>query len=81
MTSFLAERGLTVRATKSRTVHRDEGFDFLGFNIRRYGGKLLIKPQKEKVQRHLSRIREVLKRNKQATQEHIIQLLNPIITG
>jgi len=81
LTSFLAERGLTVSATKSRIAHRDEGFNFLGFNIRRYGGKLLIKPQKEKVQRHLGQIREVLKRNKQVTQEHIIQLLNPIITG
>ena len=32
-------------------VHLDEGFDFLGFNVRRYGQKLLIKPSDGAVRR------------------------------
>jgi hypothetical protein len=31
---------------KTRIVHAETGFDFLGFNVRRYrSGKLLIKPK------------------------------------
>jgi hypothetical protein len=31
---------------KTRIVRLDDGADFLGFNVRRYRGKLLIKPGK-----------------------------------
>jgi RNA-directed DNA polymerase len=43
---FLKERGLTLSEEKTRITHIDEGFDFLGFNIRKYKGKLLTKPSK-----------------------------------
>lgn len=46
---WLSERGLEISAEKTRIVHIDDGFDFLGFNPRQYKGKLLIKPQKGKV--------------------------------
>ena len=50
MTAFLASRGLELSAAKTRIVHIDDGFDFLGFNIRRFSnGKLLVRPQKEKL--------------------------------
>ena len=54
---FLAHRGLSLSPEKTRITHIDEGFDFLGMNVRKYGGKLLIKPAKAKVQRFLRRLR------------------------
>jgi RNA-directed DNA polymerase len=43
---FLQERGLTFSEEKTHITHINEGFDFLGFNLRKYKGKLLIKPSK-----------------------------------
>ena len=34
---FLRERGLELSQEKTRIVHIEEGFDFLGANIRKYG--------------------------------------------
>jgi RNA-directed DNA polymerase len=45
----LKQRGLELKEEKTRIVKVEKGFDFLGFNIRTYKGKCLIKPQKEKV--------------------------------
>ena len=44
LTEFLAERGLSLSEEKTMITNISEGFDFLGFNIRKYNGKLLIKP-------------------------------------
>ena len=46
LAAWLAPRGLAFNEDKTRVVTLDEGFDFLGFNVRRYHGKLLIKPSK-----------------------------------
>ena len=46
LAQWLAPRGLTFNEDKTRVVTLSEGFDFLGFNVRRYRGKLLIKPSK-----------------------------------
>jgi RNA-directed DNA polymerase len=79
--NFLAERGLTLSPEKTKVVHIDEGFDFLGWNVRKYGGKLMIKPSKKNVTAFLDNIRDIVKENKQATQESLIILLNPKIRG
>ena len=42
--SFLAERGLQLSQEKTLVTHIEQGFDFLGQNVRKYNGKLLIKP-------------------------------------
>ena len=34
--TFLAERGLSLNPDKKTIVNLNEGFDFLGFNVRRY---------------------------------------------
>ena len=47
LTEFLAQRGLTLSQEKTRITHITDGFDFLGFNIRKYNGKLLIKPSRK----------------------------------
>jgi RNA-directed DNA polymerase len=41
---FLLERGLYLSKEKTHIVHINQGFNFLGQNIRKYGNKLLIKP-------------------------------------
>ena len=45
--NFLKERGLTLSVEKTKITHIEEGFDFLGWNFRKYDGKLLIKPSKK----------------------------------
>ena len=45
----MAERGLKLSETKTRIVHVDDGFDFLGFTVRRYRGVVLTRPQKAKL--------------------------------
>ena len=61
--AFLKERGLELSEEKTRITHIDDGFDFLGFNVRKYAGKLLIKPSKAAVKRFLDDIRELIKAN------------------
>lgn len=78
---WLAERGLELNEEKTRIVHMDEGFDFLGFNVRRYKGKLLIKPQREKVLAKLREIKKWLSSHKQTSQDKVIKHLNPILWG
>ena len=78
---FLAERGLVLSPEKTKITHIKDGFDFLGWNIRKYSGKLLMKPSKANVKAHLDKIREVIKANKSATQANLIRLLNPIVRG
>lgn len=78
---FLAERGLILSPEKTKITHISEGFDFLGWNFRKYNGKLLIKPSKANVKAHLDKIREVIKGNKTAKQANLIGLLNPILRG
>jgi len=78
---FLSERGLTLSEEKTVVTHIDEGFDFLGCNIRKYNGKYLAKPSKKNMKAITAKIRAVIKRNHAATQENLIGLLNPIIRG
>ncbi len=78
---FLAERGLVLSPEKTKITHIGDGFDFLGWSIRKYGGKLLMKPSKANVKAHLDKIREVIKGNKTAKQENLIRLLNPVLRG
>lgn len=78
---FLKERGLALSPEKTKIVHIEEGFDFLGWNVRSYDGKLLIKPAKKNVQTFLRKIRGEIKQRKQAKQEDVIYKLNPIIRG
>ncbi len=78
---FLAERGLELSLEKTKITHINEGFDFLGFNIRKYRGKLLIKPAKKCVTAFLGKIRQLIKSQKTATTAKLIGQLNPKING
>ncbi|MTF40235.1 group II intron reverse transcriptase/maturase [Cyanobacterium aponinum] len=78
---WLSERGLEISTEKTRIVHIDNGFNFLGFNLRQYKGKLLIKPQKEKVLTFCKKIGKTLSEMKAWTQEDVITKLNPLLRG
>ncbi|WP_262964258.1 group II intron reverse transcriptase/maturase [Methylobacter psychrophilus] len=78
---FLGERGLVLSPEKTKITHIKKGFDFLGWNIRKYDDKLLIKPSKSNVEAHLGKIRGVIKDNKTAKQANLIKMLNPILRG
>ena len=78
---FLEERGLALSEEKTLITHIDKGFDFLGFNIRKYKGKLLTMPQKKKVNSFTQKVYKVIESNKAVSQEMLINLLNPIISG
>lgn len=78
---WLALRGLVLNDEKTRIVSVHEGFDFLGFNIRHYRGKCLIKPQRKKVVLFLERIRKWLKTHRAVSAEMVIRHLNPLLNG
>ncbi len=79
--TFLKERGLQLSEEKTVITHIDDGFDFLGKNIRKYNGKLLIKPSKTSVKSFLRKVRDIIKSNKSTRQEVLIHKLNPVIRG
>jgi RNA-directed DNA polymerase len=81
LSAWLAPRGLTFNEDKTRVVHLDEGFDFLGFNVRRYRDKLLIKPSKAAVQRHRKRLAAEVRALRGANAAAVITRLTPIIRG
>lgn len=78
---FLTERGLQLSEEKTVITHIEDGFDFLGKNIRKYNGKLLIKPSKTSVKSFLEKVRSIIKGNKSIKQETLIRKLNPVIRG
>src|SRR5205823_13933469 len=57
LAAWLAPRGLSFNEDKTQVVTLDEGFDFLGFNVRRYGAKPLIKPSSAAIRRIRERLR------------------------
>jgi RNA-directed DNA polymerase len=86
---WLAERGLTLAAEKTRLVHLREGFDFLGCHVRHYaaprtsrtGYKLLITPSRQAVQRLRNRLRAEWLRLRGQPVAVVLRRLNPIIRG
>jgi RNA-directed DNA polymerase len=79
--TFLEVRGLRLSVAKTKIVHIDEGFDFLGWNFRKYSGKLLIKPSKKNVKAFYEKLRKVISENIGTKQENLIHLLNPMLRG
>ncbi len=82
---FLAEMGITLSEAKTRIVHRDEGIDFLGFNLRQFNREreshFLIQPSKKALKKHMDHVKTILSHNKQDTHSSIIDRLNPVLRG
>lgn len=79
--AFMAERGLQLSAEKTLITHIDDGFDFLGQNLRKYDGKMLIKPSKKNVNNFLRGMRDYLNSHKTVPASAVIAKLNPMIRG
>lgn len=91
---LLNEIGLTLSEEKTKVTHICDGFNFLGFNIKKHRKKhhsksradmsnfiLLIKPQKEKIQSILNECSKTLGTNITTPQKAVIALLNPKLKG
>ena len=80
--SFLRERGLELSTEKTVITHVEQGFDFLGQNVRRYrNGKLLIKPSKKNIHTFLEKVREVVKKAQAYPTWQLIANLNRMLRG
>ncbi|WP_429087948.1 reverse transcriptase domain-containing protein [Brassicibacter mesophilus] len=82
---YLEKRGLELSPEKTRIASIEEGFDFLGFNVRLYqtcqGEKLLIKPSKESIKKAKETISQQVQKLKCNNVNAVIEKLNPIIRG
>jgi RNA-directed DNA polymerase len=79
---FLKERGLELSHEKTQITQIEDGFDFLGQNVRRYRcGKVLIKPSKHNVKTFLTEIRETIDRSGSQTAGEMIRRWNQQIKG
>ena len=81
LAEWLTPRGLSFNEDKTQIVHLTEGFDFLGFNVRRYRSKLLIKPSKAAIRRVRQRLAVEMRRLRGSNADAVIATLNPIIRG
>jgi RNA-directed DNA polymerase len=81
LAGWLAPRGLAFNEDKTRVVHLDDGVDFLGFNVRRYRGKLLIKPSTAAVKRIRARLSAEMRALRGHNAQMVLVRLNPIIRG
>jgi len=79
---FLKERGLELSHEKTHITHIEDGFDFLGQNVRRYGQKLLLKPSAKNVRSFLAKIDEIIQQKGGCLSAgEMIKQLNPKIRG
>ena len=79
--AFMRERGLELSQEKTVITPIAEGVDFLGQNVRKYDGKLLIKPSHKSVKALLDKVRTLVKANKQAKTGNLILQLNSLLRG
>ncbi|HEY5866187.1 MAG TPA: group II intron maturase-specific domain-containing protein [Candidatus Tectomicrobia bacterium] len=91
---WVGKMGLQLKPEKTRIVHsllkyegNEPGFNFLGFNCRHYRRttegriKALIKPEKDKLRRHLKQIGTIIREMGINSQRELIGKINPKIAG
>ena len=78
---FLKERGLELSEEKTVITHISKGFDFIGWNFRKYKNKLIIKPSLKSIKGVKDKIKSIIRENPASKQRDLIQKINPIITG
>jgi RNA-directed DNA polymerase len=81
LAEWLAPRGLAFNEDKTRIVHLEQGFDFLGFTVRRQSGKLLIRPSKAAVGRYRERLRTEIRSLRGSNAVKVLQQLTPVVRG
>lgn len=78
---YLRDRGLQLSPEKTCITHIEEGFDFLGQNLRKFGDKLLIQPSKKNTHAFLEKVRRIIRQSRGISQSDLIHRLNPVIRG
>ncbi len=78
---FLKERGLTLSETKTRITHVSEGFDFLGWNVRKFGTFLRIAPSKQNATAFRKKVKAKLCKLRGESQDKVLFAINPVIRG
>jgi RNA-directed DNA polymerase len=80
---FLSGRGLRLSHEKTSLTHVEDGFDFLGQNVRRYrNGKVLLTPSRRNVKTFLAGIRKTIRgTGRSMTAGELIAALTPKIRG
>jgi RNA-directed DNA polymerase len=82
LAQWLAPRGLAFNEDKTRIVSLQAGYDFLGFNVRRYhNGKLLIKPSKAAVRRVKHKLATRMRRLRGQNVSAVLATICPITRG
>jgi RNA-directed DNA polymerase len=79
--SFLSQRGLNLSGEKTRISRIEDGFDFLGQNLRKYGEKFIVTPSKNSVKGIVSKTRNIIKAHRGSTTVEMLRVLNPVIRG
>ena len=82
LAGWLAPRGLAFNDEKTKIVSLEAGYDFLGFNVRRYrNGKLLIKPSKAAVRRVKHKLAGQMRRLRGQNASAVLAAICPITRG
>ncbi|OCC11544.1 group II intron reverse transcriptase/maturase [Streptomyces sp. PTY087I2] len=81
LADWLQPRGLRFNEEKTRILHLSDGFDFLGFNIRRHGDSLIITPSKDAVKRVRNRLRSEMQALLGQSITVVLRRLSPIVRG
>ncbi|NEO17833.1 reverse transcriptase domain-containing protein, partial [Moorena sp. SIO3E8] len=85
---WLTKIGLNLSDEKTSIRHLTAGFDFLGWNFRKYRTTTrkselvtLIKPSKRNIQKFKDKLKDEFRKLKSATPTQVIGKLNPVIRG
>ena len=78
---FLSKRGLTLSEEKTKITRIEDGFDFLGQNIRKFNNKYHAEPSAGNIKAYYENVRNVIKSCRGSNAEKLIMKLNPVIRG
>lgn len=79
--SFLSQRGLNLSGEKTRITRIEDGFDFLGQQLRKYGDKFTATPSKSSVKGIVYKTRKIIKSHLGSKTVEMLRVLNPVIRG
>ena len=82
---YLAKRGLELPSEKTKVINIWEGFDFLGFTVRRFktqnSSKLICKPSNESIEKCKYELKDIFKQMIGNNVEQLVNRVNPVIIG
>jgi RNA-directed DNA polymerase len=80
--AFLRQRGLSLSERKTRITRVEQGFDFLGQQVRKYGdGRLLTWPSRKSLRRLVAKMKLILQDHRGERTWAMIERLNQLIGG